>query len=336
MVLSGDLNVGDRINSLTLVKCLSDGEYNDKLWECICDCGDIVVLSSLQLLNGIHNCGHDKFIDIAGMQFNDLTALMYTGKGFWICKCKCGALTKVSGTDLRKYKTHSCSSCSQLYDLTGKTIDTWEVLYRAPSRNRKTIWHCKCTECGKERDVFADSLLGGRTKGCTCHRATLLKKVATTHGMSKTRFYRIWYKTRRKCLDPKDSCYYKYGGRGITICDRWKDSFENFRDDMYESYLKHVEEFGEKETSINRIDNDGNYCPENCEWATNKEQANNKRSSHFIIIGEERHTLSEWCEILNVSKTTVYYRINNLGMSAVEALTVPINEKYSHRHKEEC
>ena len=114
--------------------------------------------------------------------------------------------------------------------------------------------------------------------------------------MFGTRFYKIWAKMKERCLNKNCAAYLSYGGRGITVCDRWH-KFENFRDDMYESYLSHVNEFGEKNTSIDRIDNNGNYCKENCRWATRKEQNNNTRKNVYVKYKDRVVTMAEYSRI---------------------------------------
>jgi len=166
-------------------------------------------------------------------------------------------------------------------DLTGQTFSRWTVLKQGDSRIRNIIlWVCRCT-CGTVRNVTASSLKQGITRSCGCLRSEISTKNGKkhkTHGMSTTRFYTIWHMMKKRCLTISDKDYYNYGGRGITVCERWME-FENFRDDMYALYLKHAKEFGEKNTSINRIDNDGNYTLVNCEWSTVKKQSQNRRTS---------------------------------------------------------
>lgn len=98
------------------------------------------------------------------------------------------------------------------------------------------------------------------------------------HGMTGTRYWYIWQAMKKRCLSKKDKDYKNYGGRGIIVCERWKD-FNNFFNDTYESYLKHCEEFGIKQTSLDRVNNNGNYEPSNCRWATWKEQNNNRSNN---------------------------------------------------------
>jgi hypothetical protein len=174
-------------------------------------------------------------------------------------------------------------------DLAGQKFGRIQIFSFAGFKKRKykneAAWNGLCA-CGIKVVVFAGDLLIGGTKSCGClqrEKATrlLLKHGFYTKNSSKTqkRFYRIWKCMKSRCLTLKNGAYPNYGGRGIKVCARWLESFENFRDDMYASYLKHVEEFGEKDTTIDRIDVNGNYELSNVRWATNEIQNLNKRFS---------------------------------------------------------
>ena len=113
------------------------------------------------------------------------------------------------------------------------------------------------------------------------------------HGMEKTRFYRIWVELRRRCYDYNRPSYKYYGGKGITFCDAWSD-FNNFKNDMYESYLNHIYQYGEKNTSVDRKENDKGYCKGNCKWSTPKEQITNRTNQcWFVALSPNKEMY--WC-----------------------------------------
>ena len=158
-------------------------------------------------------------------------------------------------------------------DLTGLKFGRLTAIeVSGKDRSGRYIWKCVC-DCGNVKNVIGNSLSSGNTKSCVCLGNQLRTERFTLHGMAETRIYKIWVGMKDRCFNPKNT---NYGKRGITVCERWL-KFENFRDDTYESYQKHVEEFGENQTSIDRINNDGNYEPSNCRWATLSEQSNNTR-----------------------------------------------------------
>lgn len=136
-------------------------------------------------------------------------------------------------------------------------------------------WLCQC-DCGNKKIVRGADLNRGFIKSCGCWNSEVTSERNKTHGLAHTRFYRTWQSMKNRCLNPQNSRYRYYGGRGVGIDKSWLD-FEKFKEDMFQSYEKHVKEFGEKNSSIDRINNNGNYKITNCRWATQKEQVNNSR-----------------------------------------------------------
>lgn len=170
---------------------------------------------------------------------------------------------------------------------------------------RKVI--CKC-DCGMITSAHPYSLTSGNTKSCGCLKGKTPR--VDGHGMVGTKEYRAWGHMWSRCTNPKVKSYRNYGGRGISVCDRWI-SFRNFFDDMGKS--------PSAEHSIDRVDNDGDYNPGNCRWATVKEQRRNKRDNRILVIDGERRTLAEWAEKFGVLYKTAHNRLR-MGWSPREAV----------------
>lgn len=157
--------------------------------------------------------------------------------------------------------------------------------YRGLDVSRKrSLYLCVC-DCGNEVVTRSESLRKGLTKSCGCFNLEVQKafqKENTIHGLSKSRILSIWTHMRARCLNPNETGYSNYGGRGISICERWMD-FNNFVSDMQGNYFKHEKTHGTRDTLLDRIDNDGNYEPNNCRWATQKIQSNNTRKQKEFV-----------------------------------------------------
>lgn len=207
-------------------------------------------------------------------------------------------------------------------NIIGQKFNRLVALKFSYMKKYRPFWLFKC-ECGIIKILRMDFVISGYTKSCGCLWKERIKKANTTHGHTikgvSTRFYYIWRSMKKRIFCQKDISFLKYGGRGIRICKRWL-KFENFRDDMYESYLAHVKEFGEKQTTIDRINNNGNYKLSNCKWATYKEQCRNRSNNHYLTKNGKTMILKDWAEKLEISETCILNRISR-GMTMAEVLT---------------
>lgn len=184
-------------------------------------------------------------------------------------------------------------------DYTGQKYGLLSPIEIAEVRGPLYFWKCKC-DCGNETIVQVGSFRSGRVKSCGCLRKKKGKSHwMTKHGLSHIKEFRIWWGILRRCHEVRCKEYKHYGGRGITVCDRWKQSYENFLEDMGKCPAG---------LSIERIDNDGPYCKENCRWADRNTQCRNRRNNvKHEFLGEKR-TIPEIAEILGLSEKTLYTR----------------------------
>lgn len=204
-------------------------------------------------------------------------------------------------------------------NLTGKRFGKLVAIKAAgKTKNGAYLWKCKC-DCGNEIIANVGNLKNGHTKSCGCLRVDRCKTNFTKHGLEHTRLYGIWSDMRLRCYDEKNIAYHRYGGRGITICDEWKNDVKAFYDWATANGYK-------DSLTIDRIDNDGNYCPENCRWATVKEQASNRRSNILVTHNGKTQTMKEWAHEVGTPYKVVWARMQKLGWSAERALTEPVKK----------
>lgn len=204
---------------------------------------------------------------------------------------------------------------SKRIDLTGNKYNLLTVVGYSHTENGNAVWRCKC-ECGNETLVRGSNLKSNAVKSCGC----LLHKEHDTHHLSQTRLYKIYASMKSRCYDTKIPYYDNYGGRGITVCEEWRKDFLEF--------YKWANENGYQDgLTIDRIDNNKGYAPDNCRWATKKEQARNRRNCVLITYNGKTQTLVEWCEELNLKYKRVHDRMYAKGWSFERAISTPVYEE---------
>jgi hypothetical protein len=203
-------------------------------------------------------------------------------------------------------------------NLVGQTFGRLTVIERTSNdKDGEAQWLCVCS-CGNENLVVARtySLRGGKKTSCGCYHKERARQARTKHGESKSRLYKVWADMKQRCQNKNDTGYKRWGGRGIGVCKEWTDpntGFENFRNWALSNGYK-------EELTIDRIDNNGNYEPRNCRWATDKEQGNNKRNNHLIEFDGKTQTLQQWADELGVPRDRLAMRLRR-GWTIERSLT---------------
>lgn len=276
------------------------------------------------------------FKDLTGVRFGRLTVLKLNTKRTapgtvttWLCKCDCGTTKVVRGGPLAFGTTRSCGCLHReelsqrmkgailapvAVDLTGKKFGRLLVIRRnGSSPHQEAVWLCLC-ECGAFTNTTSQRLKSGNTKSCGCYALERRREAATKHGQCGTSEWRSWSQMTARCTNSKHQDFKHYGGRGIQICERWK-AFELFLQDM-----------GRKPTpryTIERKNNDGNYEPGNCIWATQKRQTRNQRRTRWLTLNGVTMAMADWSEAVGISYTTIRRRLG-YGWSDERALTTPV------------
>lgn len=190
------------------------------------------------------------------------------------------------------------------------------------SKRGCALWRCRC-DCGREAVVVSHSLISGNTKSCGCLASDAVIERNTKHSLSRkngktARLYGIWRRMKQRCLDENCSDYAKYGGRGINVCDEWAGDYKVFHDWAVSA--------GYDDTlTIERLDVNGGYNPQNCAWIPSADQARNKRNNHFIEYRGSRKTLAEWSEELGMESSLLRYRLKHWGVN--RAFNTPVRRQ---------
>lgn len=237
-----------------------------------------------------------------------------------LCACECGNEKNIICYQLVNGKTKSCGclqreSQEKIHPTPiGKRFGLLVVIKKSESRRGDRIVEALC-DCGNTTKANINNMRNGHTQSCGCLK---LKPTHVTHGHTRkgkfNRTYSIYRDMRTRCENPNYKEFHLYGGRGITVCERWKSGYENFLADM-----------GERPDglTLERVDVNKGYSPENCKWATKIEQANNKRNSAFLTLNGETMTVAQWATKLKMNASTLYYR-RSKGYTAENILSATL------------
>ncbi len=205
-------------------------------------------------------------------------------------------------------------------DLTGQRFGRLVVVrYAGRSRGKKNLWLCKC-DCGNEKVVAVDKLHSGNTKSCGCLQREVHRKCRTTHGKSDTKLYLVWREMITRTENQNAERYGIYGGRGISICGEWHNNFQLFYDWAIQNGYK-------EGLTIDRIDVNGNYEPDNCRWITPYEQSRNLRKNVRITYSGKTMILKDWAKEIGIDYHTLWQRIRKSGWTVEEAFETPVGER---------
>ncbi len=256
-------------------------------------------------------------IDLTGKIFGRLTVISVNKKVknlfYWNAVCECGKQRVVQGSHLKNGETVSCGchareqSKLKCIDIKGQVFGRLTVIEKVIGKKNVSEWLCQC-ECGNKTMVFGSKLRSGQTLSCGCYHIDKITK----HGHAKiaSSEYLAWTSMYQRCYNENHRSYKNYGGRGIKICDRWLNSFENFYADM-----------GDKPTQKHTLDrypdNNGNYELSNCRWATMRQQAANTRRNRHIEYNGRTMIMSDWARDLNIDSGYLCGQLKRKSMEEI-------------------
>lgn len=262
-----------------------------------------------------------------GRRFGNLTVIEFQGKRgsrnrkHYLCKCDCGNERIVCELNLKSGHTQSCGclknkASGRRINLSGKRFGKLTAVKFLYNNDKgTTMWLCRC-DCGNEIEVSYNNLKSGNTQSCGCWHEL--------HKESNSRLYKCWRGIKQRCENTNDSNYPRYGGRGIVVCDEWRNSYLSFRKWALENgYSDNL--------TIDRINVDGNYEPSNCRWTTMEVQQNNRRDNVYVEYRGERLTLKQLTEkyavLKGISYKTLWYRFSVLKWDIEKCIKTPLLNK---------
>lgn len=262
-----------------------------------------------------------KFVDLTGQRFGRLTAASHikeNGRIKWVCICDCGGKTVTTSTKLKSGHTQSCG-CIQRErtsdvckkDLCGMRFGKLMVISRVSRMGEKAKYKCKC-DCGNTAVLYACNLVSGSTTSCGCFRSEKTRQLKLSHGQHGSRLYKCWQNMITRCENPNSNGYKNYGGRGISVCPEWKDFDVFYAWAMSSGYSDGL--------TIERIDVNGGYAPENCTWADSFTQSRNRTDNRVIAYNGKTMIVTDWANETGINEATIRHRLNK-GWSVEDALT---------------
>lgn len=287
--------IGQRFGKLVVIEFA--GYKNGRgQWLCDCDCGNAGFMASTSALRSGNTTSCRCRVDLTGQKFGDWTVLQFDhqdlGKdSYWLSECICGETKIAASSNIKRQGDYKCKHKASFI---GKRFGRLVVTSLAYIKDA-SYWNCKC-DCGNTCIVRRNGLTTGNTQSCGC----LQKESVTTHGMKSNPLYPVWGDMIGRCENEKDKDYKHYGARGIKVCDRWHN-INNFIADM-----------GERPEGyeIERIDVEGDYCPENCVWLDHKGQMRNTTRNRMITYEGKTQCLSAWAEEFGFNADTARFRLN--------------------------
>lgn len=272
-----------------------------------------------------------RYADLTGKKFDMLTVLEPTGdrkSGYIIyrCRCDCGNEILVGANLLRENGRHTCG-CQYKSSAVRPGAKFNHLTAIEPTQEDVNKWVFEC-DCGRRKNILKLAVVSGLTitcgqNGCPFHSEWLSSR-NRTHGLSYTKFYEVYRGIIKRCYDPNAINYADYGGRGISVCDEWKDDAGAFYDwAMANGWTEGL--------TIDRIDVNGPYSPENCRWITSKDQCYNKRNNRLITCNGVTMTLTQWAEVKGMNKQTLAARLEK-GWDVESAINTPVHRHGKSKH----